>query len=180
MNTWLTSDQHFGHTNIIRYSGRPFRDLDEMHSELIRRHNSVVCTDDTVYHLGDFSLDERMVPRFLPLLAGRHILVTGNHDACHPRRKGWRKHAAGYLNHGFAEVHAVGWMALPGHPGVMLAHMPSTDAADARYPEWRPKGGYETLLHGHVHERWQRNGKMINVGVDVWDYTPVRLDVLLG
>ncbi|MGH9119071.1 MAG: hypothetical protein ACRD0A_14670 [Acidimicrobiales bacterium] len=29
------------------------------------------------------------------------------------------------------------------------------------------------LLHGHVHERWLQRGRMINVGVDAWDYRPV-------
>jgi calcineurin-like phosphoesterase family protein len=176
MTTWLTSDQHFGHANIITYSKRPFSTVEEMNEELVRRFNSVVGTEDTTWHLGDFSLDEKMVPRYLPRLHGRHILVTGNHDACHPRRKGWRKRVARYVEYGFAEVHAVGWMAMPGHGHVLLAHMPSSDAEDARYPEWRPKHHPAvTLLHGHVHERWQRRGNMINVGVDVWDYYPVKL-----
>lgn len=31
------------------------------------------------------------------------------------------------------------------------------------------------LLHGHVHDQWQVNGRQINVGVDVWDYRPVEV-----
>ncbi len=30
MDRWITADLHLGHTNIITYSGRPFRDADEM------------------------------------------------------------------------------------------------------------------------------------------------------
>lgn len=34
---WFISDTHFGHENIIRFCGRPFRDVEEMNAELIRR-----------------------------------------------------------------------------------------------------------------------------------------------
>ena len=34
------------------------------------------------------------------------------------------------------------------------------------------------LLHGHVHARWRQQGRMVNVGVDVWDYTPVPEEVI--
>ena len=33
-NLWFTSDTHFCHENIIRFSGRPFRDAAEMNEEL--------------------------------------------------------------------------------------------------------------------------------------------------
>ena len=34
----------------------------------------------------------------------------------------------------------------------------------------------ECLIHGHVHEKWKTNvDNMINVGVGVWDYSPVFL-----
>lgn len=28
VNIWVVSDTHFGHGNIIKYCGRPFRDAD--------------------------------------------------------------------------------------------------------------------------------------------------------
>lgn len=55
---WLAGDHHLGDKEILTYlddSGnklRPFKDLDEMHSELINRHNSVVKPEDTFYSLG--------------------------------------------------------------------------------------------------------------------------------
>ncbi len=42
-----------------------------------------------------------------------------------------------------------------------------------RHLDWRPTDEGRVLLHGHVHSTWRRNGRMINVGVDVWDYEPV-------
>jgi calcineurin-like phosphoesterase family protein len=47
-----------------------------------------------------------------------------------------------------------------------------------RFDEWRPADHGEWLLHGHVHEKWQVDGRQINVGVDVWDYAPVEASTL--
>ena len=173
--TWFTSDQHFGHANIIAYSGRPFSSSDEMNREIVRRHNAVVRPEDDVWHLGDFALNEALVPKILPILHGRHRLVVGNHDKCHPKHAKWRKATQRYLLYGFAsvatEVRMGPWL---------LAHMPyvGDHTEKQRYAEWRPKDEGAWLLHGHVHEHWKQRGRMINVGVDQWDYAPVRLETL--
>ena len=54
---FFTSDTHFNHTNIIQYCQRPFKSTDEMNEAMIDNWNSVVGEDDTVFHLGDFSLE---------------------------------------------------------------------------------------------------------------------------
>ena len=51
--TYFTSDQHFGHFNIIRLSRRPFLTDEEMDAALLARWNAKVKGDDTVYVLGD-------------------------------------------------------------------------------------------------------------------------------
>ena len=40
--TYFTSDQHFGHFNIIRLSHRPFASLDEMNETMVARWNAKV------------------------------------------------------------------------------------------------------------------------------------------
>lgn len=45
-----------------------------------------------------------------------------------------------------------------------------------RFLDWRPEDNGRVLLHGHVHSSWRANGRMINVGVDVWDYAPIQSD----
>ena len=42
MTTWFTADLHFGHANIISYSGRPFADATAMNEALIERWNASV------------------------------------------------------------------------------------------------------------------------------------------
>lgn len=84
MNTkdFVTSDTHWCHRNIIRYSKRPFRDVDHMDEELIRRWNAKVPPEATVYHLGDFGANKR-IQRLLTILRrlnGKIRWFLGNHD----------------------------------------------------------------------------------------------------
>lgn len=88
---WFTSDLHFSHKNILRYStGRKEElgliqddpDMLKKHDEaLIRRWNATVGRHDTVYIIGDFSFattdDTR---RILGKLNGKKHLIIGNHD----------------------------------------------------------------------------------------------------
>lgn len=48
MTTWFTADLHFGHANLINYSGRPFADAIAMNQALIERWNAPTHPDDTV------------------------------------------------------------------------------------------------------------------------------------
>jgi len=83
---FLTSDEHYYHSNIIKYCNRPYSSLFEMHKDLIDRHNSFVSDNDTVYHLGDFSFNHKKITNILNHLNGTHILICGNHDE--PFKKG--------------------------------------------------------------------------------------------
>lgn len=81
IDTWFTSDTHFGHKNILEYEkdARPFSTIEEMHEVLIDRWNSVVKPNDVVYHLGDFCFGKRWIG-IAERLHGRKKLVMGNHD----------------------------------------------------------------------------------------------------
>ena len=84
MKTWITSDTHFGHSNIMNFCpetrGR-FQDKDHMNREMIKIWNAVVGQEDLVYHLGDVSfLNVTETCDIVENLNGRKILITGNHD----------------------------------------------------------------------------------------------------
>jgi calcineurin-like phosphoesterase family protein len=53
MTTFLSSDWHLGHANMIAYDRRPFRDVAEMGATLIRNYRAVVNDNDRVLFLGD-------------------------------------------------------------------------------------------------------------------------------
>jgi calcineurin-like phosphoesterase family protein len=82
--TWFISDTHFFHKNIMQYSGRPFKDVDELNDRMIKNYCAVVRPEDTVYHLGDFSFGgQEKVKQALATwasLPGTKHLNLGNHD----------------------------------------------------------------------------------------------------
>ena len=179
-NTWLTSDEHYDHLNVIRFDNRPFRDVADMQYGLIERHNSVVSDNDEVWHIGDFSMSEKTVPLILPRLKGKHYLVMGNHEKCHPCQKHSDAAKQRYLMYGFIGVYHElhNW-----YGGFLLNHLPYADQEEGnhglKFMQYRPidKGGF--LICGHVHVSWKTKGRMINVGVPQWDYKPVHLDQLI-
>ena len=151
--TFFTSDSHYNHLNIIRYCNRPYKDLWSMNHDLIARWNAVVGPRDTVYHLGDFALGKshHWPDFFKKLRAGRKILIRGNHDA-HARVM---KEKVGF-DEVYEELEWEGWW---------LRH--------------KPEQTKKPMLCGHIHEKWTRIMDVINVGVDVWGYTPQTLNQLL-
>jgi calcineurin-like phosphoesterase family protein len=172
MSIWgFTSDQHFGHVNILAFAGRPYANLTEMHEALIANYNAMVPEDATVIHVGDVFMraTEEEARAILGRLNGQKILVRGNHDGglgrCH--------------RFGFDIVVEELHMEFGGRP-VRVSHFPyrqtvhRNGTVDQRFRERRPrriKG--EVLVHGHTHRPLRREGNMIHVGVDAWDYHPV-------
>lgn len=181
MTRWYTSDQHFGHANIIEYCGRPFSDVTEMNREMLSRWNSRVRTDDEVWILGDLALGslDANLAAWVSSLAGRKILVPGNHDRCwHAHKKNPTGHRTRYYRYGgiasivdFPDPHVIAGQT------VTLGHFPYKDSGDhtrqERYREHRPDDDGRWLLHGHIHHMWRQRGRQINVGVDAWDFAPV-------
>ncbi len=180
---YFSSDHHFGHQNIIKYCSRPFSSVDDMNEEMVRRWNSVVKPEDVIYYLGDFSLLLEPVKTVAPQLRGKKILIMGNHDRCHPLHSKKRIAEAEpiYREAGFTELLLETALDIADHK-VRLCHFPYASEPDfERYNEghmkkYRPQDDGNWLLCGHIHEKWKTKNKMINVGVDVWDFYPVPID----
>ncbi len=182
MTDYFTSDQHFGHANIIGYCDRPFRSTTEMDAALVANWNGIVGPDDTVHVLGDVCMGRR--EESMPLigqLMGHKILYAGNHDRC------WSGHGEraaqaerDYLGAGFEEIRQGTWHVELDGRRVAISHFPyrGDSGEEDRFTSYRPVDEGLWLLHGHVHEKWRVADRMINVGVDVWEFTPVATDVL--
>lgn len=153
---YLISDLHLGHSAIIGYCGRPFRDVTRMNDALVRSWNRVVRREDTVYHLGDFVFGEH--PRhFRSRLKGRKRFIRGNHDR---KLRGAR-------------------------PSVVIDHQGYRFFL-CHSPEDRPKEWDGWVVHGHTHNHRSCypfiNGDLrtINVSCELTGYTPVSLDYIIS
>lgn len=176
MKVWLSSDQHFGHTNIIKYSSRPFTDVEHMRRELTARWNNKVAPGDRVYVLGDFAFGTvDYIKRVLSELNGEKYLIVGNHDRIKNEVKGAE---VGFSWVGTSLLYQLGPYL------VDMSHYPyCNDMEDLGYVDKfaarRPKDNGRWLLHGHCHTAWKVRGRMVNVGVDQWDYAPVSAEELV-
>lgn len=174
---YFTADLHLGHENIIKYCDRPFSGVEEMNAAIVANWNAIVAPDDTVHVLGDVVMGRREETLlFIGQLTGHKILYPGNHDHCwygHGPRA--LRHEAEYLEAGFEELRQGPIRTTLGGRDVLLCHLPyrGDSRGTDRYREHRPVDQGLWLLHGHIHEKWRQRDRMINVGVDVWDFKPV-------
>lgn len=166
MAIFFTADTHFFDLKILKYrriknNKRLFKSVYQMHDFLIHRWNNVVSAEDTVYHLGDFSLGtKKETESILTRLNGSIILIRGNHDIF-PNNY--------YLSIGFMQIKKQISLETILGP-IHLSHRPAKKLS----PEEK------FCLHGHVHRDWvarqlDNNTIYLNVGVDVWSYRPVNL-----
>jgi calcineurin-like phosphoesterase family protein len=186
---YFTSDTHFNHHNIIKYchrspgengTERVFKDVGEMNEHMVEMWNYVVQPEDTVYHLGDvFFGPKHEAITLCNRLNGHKVLIKGNHDL-KPKPEFWEEA-------GFSETVTLGHRKTHklevGGKVYHLSHYPYVEDL-MEYDErtylhhHAPTSDNIPLLHGHVHDRWQTKGNMINVGVDVWNYVPVSLPAI--
>ncbi len=159
----FTADDHFFHDDIIIKCARPYQNVDDMNADLRQRWNAVAGPDDYVIHLGDVAMGlPALWPSLLAGLNGHKFLVRGNHD-----RSGKWYHGAFTLLDRNTVVSIDGVL-------FWLNHYPSAPPG-ARGKHRRPPapGRYDVALCGHIHDKWLVRDGVINVGVDVWDFTPV-------
>jgi calcineurin-like phosphoesterase family protein len=163
---WFTSDEHYGHSNIIKFCNRPFKDIYEQTEEIVKRHNEVVKAGDRVYHLGDMfwrTLTLRDVLAIRYRLNGQHYYIYGNHDELF--------HSNQVLRDSFIWCKDTFNFKADGLPNIWLSHYAHEDWNGSH------RGAYH--LFGHVHgQKPEPVGLKLDVGVDCWNYYPVSLDVI--
>jgi calcineurin-like phosphoesterase family protein len=156
MNYWFTSDWHLSHANIIRYCNRPFSSAEEMDKIILNNFFSKVKDGDIVYHLGDLSFRQESVNNFLKLLSKIEFhMILGNHD-----------------NKSFLRNKNVNTLSLYEDiviekQNITICHYPMTSWNKSHYGAWH--------LHGHHHRNTSHlfKGKIMNVSVDVNNFSPI-------
>lgn len=152
MTHWFTSDTHFGHANIIRYSNRPFSNEEEMDEALIANWNSKVQPGDTVYHLGDiFFCKEDRALSILRRLNGQKFLVFGNHDKLVKNSARVREQFAQCTDYKEVTIE---------DQKIILCHYPMITWNRSHRGSW--------MLHGHCHGSlvYPFEARIHDVGVD--------------
>jgi calcineurin-like phosphoesterase family protein len=170
-NTWVTSDSHFGHDNIVGFCNRPTD-----HQEVIMEHwAQAVPADATLLHLGDLSYRNNSFFQHMiaPHLTGsRKLIILGNHD---------RQRFSFYKSSGFQIIKpfSLTYLAKLGE---------SWRVSFSHYPLREPPAPRHLHIHGHIHNNGY-GGKhspyvpfsfnQINVSVEQTHYRPINLQCLL-
>lgn len=166
---WVWSDLHLFHTNILRYSSRPFGSIQEMHDTLWANAFASVGDTDWLLFVGDLSFGQPdATAAWMASLPGRKVNIMGNHDvqgAC-------SKVSPFHL--GFEAIaESQDWRApkglvdAEGQPidRLWITHYPL-------YSGWVPEG--VAHVHGHLHQH-RLPGRLWNASVEQLDYRPRRL-----
>lgn len=159
---FFISDLHFNHNNIIKYCNRPYETVNEMNEDLIRRWNSVVGNDDTVWFLGDLGFGRKEDVRSLvQRLNGHKKMIMGNHDRWKPKT---------YYEMGFEFVSPYP-IIVKGF--FVLSHAPIFTNTNSPFYN----------IYGHVHneEIYQTETEHSRcVCVERQDYTPITIPLFDG
>ena len=155
--TYLISDTHFNHKNIIKYENRPFSDVNEMNEEIIKKWNFIVEKNDKIFHLGDFGFGSKeYLIKIIKRLNGNKTLIMGNHDK--------KRSCKFWYEVGFNEVYRYPILY---SENFILSHEPL-----------RFVPGNFKNIHGHLHSKTMcDNEKYFNMSVECIDFLPFDFDI---
>jgi calcineurin-like phosphoesterase family protein len=172
---FFTSDQHFGHENIIKHCERPFNGVDHMDDELTLRWNEVVSPRDIVYCLGDFTLGgvEKARKYFSRLYGRIVVLQNAHHHDRHwiPKEIGESPYVSGSGDRVMIAPSILRYSV--GDRDFILCHFP--------FFSWERKHHGSIHLYGHTHSRYEGVGLSMDVGVDaVYGFAPISLSDVIA
>lgn len=153
---FVISDLHLGHTNMAIKRG--FSSVEEHDETIIEKWNSVVRKGDTVWVLGDLTMEKATVYPKLSSLNGYIKVVGGNHDTPNHSKK-----MLEYVN-GICGVYGMGEF--------VLSHVPVHPSMLTTPERWRYN------IHGHMHEETVGDPRYVNVSCEKVDYMPVTFDLI--
>jgi len=183
MTTWFTADTHFGHTNVIKFCNRPFSSVEDMDDALINNWNSVVKSEDVVYHLGDFTLKNlKEFKSYCRRLSGNILIVPGGHD----HRWIEQSKSSSYVDNLSAICYTIEGTVRLMSPLLSL----ELNNEDSDYPSvivlchyamrvWDRSHYGSIHLYGHSHGNLPPIKNTMDVGVDVNNFYPISLEEVL-
>lgn len=155
---FFTSDEHYGHKNIITYSNRPFLTVEDMDEQQIQRHNTFVGKDDHVIHAGDFTLLKNkplIYGKYINRLNGSHTFLKGSHDYWIP----WKN------------SQQIKEIQIQKKYYIVVCHYAMRTWARSHYNSFH--------LYGHSHGRLEPIGKQWDIGVDNNNFYPISLNDII-
>lgn len=164
MTTWVTSDIHLWHANIMTYCAatRKFEDVTEMNIAIMDDIHAKFKKGDTLYILGDvcFGGKERVKTALTTLanLPGRVIVVLGNHDRF--RKDIYREVATAHPNFEYTEYMEKHFVVDDKKIHTVMMHYP--------IHSWHNMHHGSVHLHGHTHGSIPEVGRRVDVGWDRW------------
>jgi calcineurin-like phosphoesterase family protein len=168
MKTYVGSDFHWGHRNIMNFCpesrARYKNDLDYMNEKMVIEWNAIVQPDDLVYLLGDVAfLPAQKAVQYMQRCNGRKILIEGNHDRKLVKDPAFQKC--------FEEIHQ--YLEIQHNKTqVCMFHYPVFDHNGA--------GRGSIMLHGHRHGNPHNiPGRIMDVGMDATGSIVVELDAVI-
>lgn len=167
MKTFITSDIHFSHTNIMSFcpDSRKFNNIDEMDEAIIHMWNSIIGIDDLIYILGDIVFcPAPKATSLVSRLNGRKILIKGNHDSKLVKDAQFCRQ--------FEEIVDYKKISFEGH-SVVLFHYPIASEWDQSH-----RGSFH--FHGHCHGKATGvPGRTMDVGMDTNNCVPYNLSEII-
>ncbi len=162
MRTYVISDTHFNHANIIGYANRPFKNVTEMNETIIANWNNTVKPGDEVIHVGDVAFGpHEAASRIINRLHGYKILIKGNHDHS----------LASMMRMGFDEAY-----------GEYRRRVRGKDVLFFHDPELCTTDDFDIYVHGHTHSHYILHPTDLdirNACVEAINYKPMLLGDLL-
>jgi len=150
---YFISDLHLQHERCS--TRRNFSTVEEHDELIIENWNKVIGKRDTVYILGDVTMENKKY-EILNRLTGYKKVVMGNHDL--------QNHARELLKY----VQGVAGMIK--YKGCALTHCPIHPSQFSRF---------RLNIHGHVHDESLPDQRYFNVSAEMINYTPISMEEIL-
>ena len=183
MKTWIASDLHINHLNILKYcpdrwcnsrklESPDWSDVDSMNEKIISNWNSTVSPEDDVYILGDVCMGQiDKAPTYIRRLNGKKYLIAGNHDRT--LRKLIKHNPENEdLFMWIRDYHSFYYGKGKQKNGIVMSHFPIS--------HWDEMNKGAIMFHGHTHGTpTGLSGRIKDIGIDTNNLFPYNFDDLV-